>query len=535
MVLVSIRIIINVINLFELRLLVTTTKVMPTILIVDDDVVDRMTLKRVCSNVDANLVEATSGIDALAKVEQLSHLALIFLDVRMPKMNGFEVAEKLRDLPQTLHTPIIFITASIHDEANSTKGYSAGAVDFISKPIKADILLSKVRVFLDLWQLRAELESVSAAKSQFFSYMSHEIRTPMNGVLGIAQRLKETNLDSNQLHYVTTIVNSGQLLLTIINDILAFSQLEVGQVELESIAFDLKLLAQEVIQLLAVNKQNDDVKLVLNYAENMPCEFIGDPTRISQILINLVSNALKFTEIGSVQVTVTVEVVDGNTAKIKISVSDTGIGIVDAQLVQIFSSFTQADTSVNRTHGGSGLGLAICKMLVKLMDGQIDVCSQVGKGSVFSVNLALPMSMTVNSAACDKPVQKSPDVDARPFTGQVLLVEDTDFNQMITMAMLKQLGVTPTLAEDGLQGVEAWRASNFDLILMDNNMPVMSGLEATRLIRSEELASNRIPIVGQTADANEEFKQQSRVAGMDEVIVKPYGIKELTAILSKWL
>ena len=253
----------------------TNTK--PSILVVDDVAANRLALKKLLQKVDAHIIEASSGNEALVKAVQQNHLALILLDVQMPEMDGYEVAQFLREEPQTRHIPIIFVTAVYRDEQHMLKGYSSGAVDYISKPIIPEILMSKVQIFLELWQLRADLEqaneiaqAAAAAKNQFLSTMSHEIRTPMNGVLGVAELLAATELDNTQQQYVETILNSGELLLTILNDILDFTKLEAGKVTLETIPFDLKALGDEVLQLLTAYGKNTKVAVKFEYDDNSP-------------------------------------------------------------------------------------------------------------------------------------------------------------------------------------------------------------------------------------------------------------------------
>ena len=506
-----------------------------------------MALKRLFTKIDADLVEASSGNIAIEKAKEIANLSLILLDVQMPIMNGLEVAEILRANEQTKHIPIIFLTATNNNVNQALKGYNAGAVDYISKPFIADVMLSKIRIFLDLWRLRAQLEAMSAAKNQFFSYMSHELRTPMNGVIGLTKLLSETNLDAVQRGYVKTILDSGQLLTTIVNDILDFSKLEAGKVELEQVPFDLAQLGREVLKLLIVNKQAADVELIFEYSPDAPQCFLGDPTRIRQILMNLVSNAIKFTDKGFVKLQIMPVVNDkvnsGGAASVTMNIEDTGLGISEEQKRTLFKSFSQANATINRTHGGSGLGLAICKMLVDLMGGEIDLNSAVGQGSVFSVCVEMPIADILNDTASNTSTNTSLqrmshltfDHAVPRFTGQVLLVEDTKINQMISTALLERFGVTVTLVENGEQAIQAWSEQSFDLIMMDYHMDVMDGLEATRIIRTREQANQRVPIIGQTADATAAFVKKSQLAGMDDCLAKPFGDEQLIRVFSKWL
>ena len=518
----------------------------PSILVVDDVAANRLAIKRLLQNVDANMVEASSGNEALGLAVQQKNLALILLDVQMPEMDGYEVAQFLREEPQTRHIPIIFVTAVYRDEQHMLKGYSSGAVDYISKPIIPEILMSKVQIFLELWQLRADLEhaneiaqAAADAKNQFLSTMSHEIRTPMNGVLGVAELLAATELDNTQQKYVKTILNSGELLLTILNDVLDFTKLEAGKVILEHIPFDLEKVGKEVLQLLTAYGQNTKIQVRIEYDQQTPKQFIGDPARIRQILFNLLGNAIKFTDKGHVILRCSSKQLNKSNHEVHIEVEDTGKGICIEEQNHLFESFSQANVSINREFGGTGLGLAICQQLTHLMNGQIDVTSILGKGSTFEVKIPLKVAEqqteTEKTANVDKPHQDLPQ-----FNKHILLVEDTKINQMVAAAMLKKLGTKLTIVDDGQQAIDLWRTQHYDLIFIDCNMPNMDGFEATKIIRQYELDMKNegqqiapIPIVALTANATAENSRQCELAGMNSVTTKPFSLADLVEILKQ--
>lgn len=497
-----------------------------------------MVLKHLLDSFDVDLVEASNGRSAIEKAGELSSLALIILDVHLGDIDGFEVASLLREQPRTRHVPIIFVSAVHQEQSHILKGYKAGAIDYITKPIIPYILLSKVRIFLELWRLRADLDSArhtaqtaAQAKDRFLSTMSHEIRTPMNGVIGIAELLSQTHLDKTQQRYVDTIVKSGELLLTILNDILDIAKLEAGKVMLEHISFDLKQLCDEVLTLLSPNRYNDNVSLSFDYPENEPCNFYGDPARIRQILFNLIGNALKFTENGFVKLHVHLSKSQSELCHVSLEIEDSGIGIEQDKIDKLFKPFSQADASISRQYGGTGLGLAICKNLTYLMGGELTMQSTPHVGSKFTVKLPLLIATQTEPEACKERQNRL----KTSFVGHVLLAEDTQINQMVAVSMLEQLGLSVSIAEDGLQAVELWRHVKPNLILMDCAMPVMNGYDACRMIREEEDKDARVPIVALTADATEDNKKLCLEAGMDLVMTKPFSIGVLASNLESFV
>lgn len=510
----------------------------PTILIVDDLKSNRLVLSHLLASFEAKIIEANCGKDALKLTEESSNLALVILDVHLPDIDGFEIASLIRKDQKHRHVPIIFVSGVHNDAEHVLKGYKAGAIDYITKPIVPYILLSKVRIFLELWQLRHDLDtarksaqSAAAAKGRFLSTMSHEIRTPMNGVIGVAELLSHTKLDNTQKQHVDTILTSGELLLTIINDILDIAKLEAGKVDLEHISFNLHRLCDEVLVLLKSNIRSNEVELELDYGCIQDQWFYGDPARIRQVLFNLIGNALKFTEKGLVQLSVTSTKSQSDLCSIHLEVSDTGVGIDEQKLKTLFTPFTQADASVSRTYGGTGLGLAICKNLTNLMSGNIEATSSPGIGSTFTVTLPLLIASKQTAeqakAKAAAPLQK--------FNGHILLAEDTQINQMVAVSMLEKLGLSVSVANNGQEAVKLFQQKPPSLVLMDCGMPVMDGYEATRQIRALEQANQHTPILALTADATQENSEWCIESGMDEVLTKPFSLSILSESLAKWL
>ncbi|MBF0236818.1 MAG: CHASE domain-containing protein [SAR324 cluster bacterium] len=375
-------------------------------------------------------------------------------------------------------------------------------------------------------------EAANKAKSEFLSVMSHEIRTPLNAILGMTELLEETSLTTVQQEYSSAIMRSGETLLELVNHVLDLSRIEVNRMELEIITFDLHELIRKHETMIQLSSQKKNLELIYHLAPGVPASLRGDPARLRQILTNLVGNAIKFTEQGSV--TLQIEQVQQTESPpgevlLRFSVQDTGIGIPDHRLSSIFDSFTQVDSSTTRKYGGSGLGLTICKKLVELMGGQIHVESKEGDGSRFYFEIPLSIAPPDNSLKIEKPVA-TPQLESKARTTplRILLAEDSFDNQLIIKKLLQKLQTSVVLAEDGKQALEHFQKEDFDLVLMDMQMPVMDGYTATRLIRQWEQEHHQTPvrIIALTALSFKEQLEQTKEAGCDGYLIKPFTQKQ---------
>ena len=385
---------------------------------------------------------------------------------------------------------------------------------------------------VELEAARLEGERANAAKSKFLTMMSHEIRTPMNGVLGTAELLGHTSLDPAQRRLVETAQRSGGAMLALIDDLLDLARIEAGKSVLHEARFELRLLIDDVVSLLAPTAQAKSLALVCTLAPDLPQHARGDALRLRQVLINLLANAIKFTDHGRVELHADVLARQADTVRLRFEVRDTGPGIASGHHDAVFDAFMQADASTTRRHGGSGLGLAIVKQLVQLMGGKVGVASKPGEGAVFWFTLTL--------AAPSGPGQDKPSValgeTLAPLHARVLLAEDNPVNQLVLQRMLELLGCSVEVVEDGLAACEAVAGECFDLVLMDLHMPRLDGFEATRRIRaSADAASRDVPIVALSAAALPEDREQCALAGMNDFISKPVNLARLRSCIAAQL
>lgn len=362
-------------------------------------------------------------------------------------------------------------------------------------------------------RLAVEAESASAAKSEFLANISHEIRTPLNGVLGVAGLLGETGLNEAQQKYLDIIRSSGDALLDVISDVLDFSKIEARRIDIQAIDFDPRAVIQQVAELLAVRAQEKGIELRVNIDPALPVALRGDPGRIRQVLTNLVSNAVKFTEQGHVELRAYSRPGEGESVHVCIAVEDTGIGIPAAKVSTLFTPFTQIDNSATRVYSGTGLGLAISRQLAELMGGTITLRSEEGRGSTFTFEVSLKRA--------DLRPTEAPTAASRL---NVLLVEDNEVNQMVALAMLRRLGHAVETAANGREALQRLRATDFDLVIMDCQMPEMDGFEATLAIRQDAVAGathRNVPIIAMTAAAADVDRQRCLAAGMNGYVAKP--------------
>ena len=651
------------------------------ILLVDDLPENLFALELILSNKNYCTVKANSGNEALKILLHDHDFAIILMDVQMPEMDGFETVELIREIEPLKHVPIIFLTASMDNTVHIFKGYQAGAVDYMIKPLSPEILKAKVAVFVDLFQKTHELQvqkeqlkalnkDVSAhkslskyslslieashdplfaintegkitdlnnasvkitgvprekligtdfsgyftepqkareiyqevfakgfvadylltildgtlknvlfngsvfkddqgnvlgavvvardvthqkrietelieakmfaelattiaeqakskaesatltaenavkAKQQFLSNMSHEIRTPMNAIIGFTKVVLRSDLTTKQKEYMTAIKLSGDALIVLINDILDLAKVDSGKMTFEQTPFKLAMSISAMLHLFETKIQEKNLDLVIQYDKNIPPVLVGDPVRLHQIILNLVSNAVKFTSKGKITVSVNLISQDNEQATVEFAVTDTGIGIQENKIATVFENFQQATSDTSRLYGGTGLGLAIVKQLVQSQGGTIHVKSQADEGSTFSFTLSF------RKTKVDAPAEEEIlEHDAEIKDIKVLVVEDIALNQLLMKTVLEDFGFECDIAANGKIAIEKLQYNTYNIILMDLQMPEMNGFEATQYIRSTMNLS--IPIIALTADVTTVDLTKCTAVGMNDYLAKP--------------
>lgn len=517
------------------------------ILVVDDNASNRFTLRALLAKLpDCDILEAESGEAALILTVEYD-IHLILLDVQMPGMDGFETARHLQMTERTRHIPIVFITAVFKSEEFIRRGYAIGAVDYLTKPLDDNLLLSRVRLYRRLHHHEQELEArvvqlqrqeqaladardaaeaANRAKSVFLANMSHELRTPLNAILGFAQLMeRDPALAENHRHELETIHRSGRHLLALINDVLEISRIEAGRTAVHNEDFDLADSLRSIEEMIRVRAELKGLDFTIEHAGRIPRYVYGDAHHLRQVLLNLLGNAVKYTDQGSITLRLA-----PSADNIHFEVIDSGPGIAPEDQVRIFQAFYQTEAGAAKGEG-SGLGLTISREFVRLMGGELGVDSVPGLGSVFGFTLPLPEA---DAPALAAPQQRIVGLADDQPSVRVLVAEDHADNRELIALLLGSAGFEVRGVENGRQAVEAFQSWQPQFIWMDMRMPVLDGYDATKTIRSLPGGQN-VKIAALTASAFREDQNAILAAGCNDMLAKPVDEYRLFQVMGEQL
>lgn len=552
----------------EIELLETIPS--PKILIADDSKIMLKLMSGLLKSINANVFEANDGYEALQLVEKEQGFDLVILDIVMPNLDGYATCNKIRQVYSIYELPIIFLT-SLSESKDIVKGFDLGANDYLQKPFKSEELLARTKTLIKLHRLsqttlaltevietknntlsrlqeeimhrenvekqlieqRERAIAANQLKSEFLANMSHEIRTPLNAILGFSELLSGRVNGEKELNYLDSIISSGKSLLNLINDILDLSKIEANRIELEFAPFNIKNLILEIYRIFSHKAQSKGIEFRTVIDEDYGyTNVILDESRLRQVLINLVGNAIKFTESGYVEIKLDLaNQPDSNLSDIRIDIIDSGIGVAPDQLDAIFEAFQQSTKQSHKAFGGTGLGLTISKKFIQMMKGTIELQSEVGKGSRFSIHIP---NVIISSSNPEVEIYDK-NLKYEYFNPRILLVDDNEHNRKLIIEYLLNSNVNITEAENGKEAIEYYKQSIPDIVLMDLKMPIIDGFEAINQIKKLGNYNPDVPIIGLTALAFSSEKEKILSHGFSSYLSKPILKDNLFVELSKYL